>query len=70
MKLISKPFIWALFTALFFCVVLPVGYLVRRGSDPHRLIIRKRTASYFNRLSTHHRTAVDGKQTSHRKVNA
>jgi hypothetical protein len=69
MKLISKPFIWVLFTALFFCVVLPIGYLVRTLSDPHRLIIRKRSESYFNRLSTPNHTPVDDKQSSHRKVN-
>jgi hypothetical protein len=70
MKLISKPFIWALFTALFFCVVLPIGYFVRLLADPHRLVIRKRSESYFNRLSTHSRTVVRDKQSAPRNVNA
>ncbi|MDB5983367.1 MAG: hypothetical protein JWQ69_4382 [Pseudomonas sp.] len=70
MKLISKPFIWVLFTALFFCVVLPIGYLVRALADPHRLVIRKRSESYFNRLSTHTRTTLRDKESIRRNVNA
>jgi hypothetical protein len=68
MKLISKLLIGALFTALFFCVVLPIGYLVRRLSDPHRLAIRKRSESYFNPRSTPNLTPVDDTHTSPRKV--
>jgi hypothetical protein len=52
MKFISKPLEWVLFTVLFFCVVLPLGYLLRTVADPHRLARQKTSASYFNRLPT------------------
>ncbi|MDB6143471.1 MAG: hypothetical protein JWP80_2515 [Pseudomonas sp.] len=70
MKFISRAILWLLFTVLFFCVVLPVGYFVKRFTDPHRLVIRKGSASYFNRRSTRETTGIRNKESIHSNANA
>ncbi|MGV8920570.1 MAG: hypothetical protein ACOH2R_22705 [Pseudomonas sp.] len=51
MKFISKFVEGILFAVLFFSVVMPLGYVLRKLSDPHCLKRHKTTASYFNRRS-------------------
>jgi hypothetical protein len=55
MKFISKSIEGILFTVLFFSVVLPFGYVLRKLTDPHCLKRHKTGASYFNRRTQRQR---------------